>query len=304
MVTKWSLALLWGLAVCSLPALAHAELEIFSDSGIEGPTYEVQQAEMEAVAATFPGQATIQTYGDSVGGLPLKLVKITGAEYKPFGKQRPAVLISGSTHGNEYLNIADRLPRYFLENQKLLAGFGTFLQAGGVVYIIPVLNPDGYNRDMRRNLNNVDLNRDFDLLPEEESHFEEPETRELAQHFEEEVREENLQVLLSVDYHCCNGSLLFPWSYTRESLPSDDLQAHRTIAEFMLETIDSSYEYGSTGQVLGYYPRGTSKDYYYARYGALAFTFEGAYRRENQNFDRHILWWEKIFTYLVSERMR
>ena len=68
----------------------------------------------------------------------------------------------------------------------------------------------------------------------------------------------------------------------------------------MRQHINSKYGSGSTGQVLGYYPRGTSKDYYFAKYGALAFTFEGSYRQEHLNFEKHTIWWDHILAEAVE----
>ncbi len=272
----------------------------FSDSGITGPRYSQISSDLDALSDNNAEWSTIIDYGESVAGKTLKMIRIEKPSFGPLLKQRPAVLITGATHGNEYIHIADRLPEYFLTNKETAPGLKRYLDAGGVIFIVPIVNPDGYDRDRRTNNNGADLNRDFALLPAREPNFEQPETAQLAEALDQEIVADDLKLEVTVDYHCCDGSLLFPWAYSRTNLPEGDLTRHRDAALLMQEHIDSRYEYGSTGQVLGYYPRGTSKDYYYAKYGSRAYTFEGSYRTEDKLFDRHQIWWNSVFD-LVSE---
>jgi hypothetical protein len=285
-------------AVATSASEARAEQELFSDSGIDGPPYREIYDNMGALAATHASWAAVADYGRTPGGRDLRVIKIQapGANRRD---ARPAVLISGSTHGNEYLNIEDRLPQWLLENRTRSPGLRRYLAAGGVIYVVPILNPDGYDRDTRGNGNGVDLNRDFDLVPVSEDNFREVETRSLVEFLDRDFEAENVELKLTVDYHCCDGSLLFPWSYTMDALSAEDYQRHLVIGQLMQTHIDDTYEYGSTGQVLGYNPRGTSKDFYYARYGALAFTFEGSYANENRRFAAHTIWWDHMLGTIV-----
>ena len=59
-------------------------------------------------------------------------------------------------------------------------GVAKFLHAGGVIIVVPVVNPDGYANNTRENSRGQDLNRDFDLLPTGEPHFKESESKALA----------------------------------------------------------------------------------------------------------------------------
>ena len=282
-----------GIALSS-GATAFADAPMFwSDSGIQGPPYAEIVTTHHRLALDHPGWAEYVEYGQSVGGRPLMLVKIQDPRFVGT-TGRSAVVMSGSTHGNEYLNIEDRLPRWFLEARATSSGLRRFFDAGGIIYAVPILNPDGYERRERENLNGTDLNRDFDLIPEREVHFKEPETRQLAAFLAQDLVAFDSRLKLTIDYHCCDGSLLFPWAYANIPLPAAALAAHQAIGQAMQEIIDRSYQYGSTGQVLGYNPRGTSKDFYYAKYGTLAFTFEGSYAHENQNFAKHTVFWDRI----------
>ena len=54
------------------------------------------------------------------------------------------------------------------------------------------------------------------------------------------------------------------------------------------------YHYGSTFDVLGYTAWGTSKDYYYAKFESISYTFEGVYRNEAKNIQLHEKMWNQI----------
>ena len=120
-----------------------------ADSGIQGPAYSVIEAELEELARTHSGIAELAYYGLSVEGKKLRGLRISLGPDQLTNPAtpgiRPAVIISGATHGNEYLNIEDRLPRWFLENWESSPGVTKFMKAGGVIFIVPIMNPDGYD---------------------------------------------------------------------------------------------------------------------------------------------------------------
>jgi hypothetical protein len=145
----------------------------------------------------------------------------------------------------------------------------------------------------------VDLNRDWDLKAMAFKGFKEQETRSLAQQLEILRKEENLRYKITVDYHCCIGAVLTPWSYKKLKLSDSDFAKHAAIGD--LATKLMGIEWGTTGDVLGYYPKGTTKDYYYSRYGALSFTYEGRFNEENKYFAKHVEWWEGMVGTLLRE---
>lgn len=260
--------------------------EIDSDSHIRGPSYKEIVKELESLAAKYPSLARVYRYGKTVKGEDLTLIKIA----KP-NSSGPAVYIGGSIHGNEYLNIEDRLPRYFLENSARISGF---LEKGGAIYIAPILNPDGYDRRERENVNNVDLNRDFTVTRARVVGFKQPETSSLSHFLNAELARDQRKLKLTMDYHCCIGAILHAWSFQGPVLSSADKLAHADMANLMKSYLGSEFRIGTTPTVLGYNARGTSKDHYFEKYGAISFTFEGRRGKENKYFDQHAQMWVDI----------
>lgn len=287
------------LCLClALPALATNDSSEWGDSGINGPKYADILKGMDRVAAEYPELVQVVEYGKSVKGKPLKLMLVM----KP-GRwtQRPTFVMTGSTHGNEYLNIEDRLPEELLKKSKREGAVASYLAHGGAFVFVPILNPDGFDSRIRENAHGVDLNRDWDVPPAGFKGFKEVETRALADKLEAlSGRGTGLKYRVTVDYHCCIGAVLYPWSYKKENLTDTDTASHQALGDIANKTL--KIDVGTTGDVLGYNPVGTTKDYYYVRYGANAFTYEGRYRKENEYLPQHVAWWEGMVDLVAHER--
>jgi predicted deacylase len=265
--------------------------EIYSDSEIRGPQYASIVTELQRLARSYPRLAKAVTYGQSPAGKPLSLIKIENSEV---AKNLPAVYIGGAIHGNEYLNIEDRLPVWFLEQSQVPGSVARFLDAGGAIYIAPILNPDGYDRRRRENNRGIDLNRDFPVKAGNVEGLREVETSSLVTFLAQDLARDGRKLELAWDYHCCIGAVLYPWSFTGPTLPSEDAQRHLDVVEIMLFHLGAQLRHGTTPTILGYSARGTSKDFYYERFGARAFTYEGRRGRENQFFNEHARMWADI----------
>ncbi|HOX39722.1 MAG TPA: M14 family metallopeptidase [Candidatus Brocadiia bacterium] len=133
------------------------------------PTLDGMFAEITQAAKDNPGNVELITYGKSVKNRPLYCLRI----HRGDGKKRPAALIGGNIHGDEW--IANRVAMGIAK--RLIEGCGKaeretkFLEMTDV-FIAPCLNPDGYAafwksggrasaKASRTNANGVDLNRNF-----------------------------------------------------------------------------------------------------------------------------------------------
>ncbi len=269
-----------------------------SDSGIYGRPYTEIVNELETLARAYPDLAENIQYGITEGGRPLAAIKISKKSL-PMNPGSKAILIAGSIHGNEFLNIEDRLPRWFLEEGMKVEDIKRYLNDGNAIYIAPILNPDGYATRMRANLKNVDLNRDFNLRRKNYFAFKQNETKALTEWLADEIQVTGRKLAITMDYHCCIGAVLRPWSFKTSKPPVPDLAKFDTVGRILREVFGKQYKYGTTPKILGYEAVGTSKDFYYETYGAVALTFEGKYKKENQRFKEHTRMWHKMISAIL-----
>lgn len=91
---------------------------------------------------------TSETLGYSVKRRPIWMTNVSGAETN-------TVLLLGGMHGDE--------PKSVFVLQKLIELLSecSRRKTQGRWIIVPLVNPDGYERRKRRNANNVDINRNF-----------------------------------------------------------------------------------------------------------------------------------------------
>ena len=116
-----------------------------------------------AALAEHPG-VVVETIGTSVGGTPLRAVRVTPPARMAI---RHRILFVGAQHGNEHAG-----KEAILDLLDDLAEGELTLPPGVELHAIPMANPDGVDADQRRNGNDFDLNRDHVILSQ-------PETRAL-----------------------------------------------------------------------------------------------------------------------------
>jgi len=269
-------------------------LSLLSDSGIDGPPYEAQVELMKSLAAENDGIEYVE-YGKSIQRRPLSGLLLTSSSAEP----KEMVLITGATHGNEYLNIADQLVPKWVESMP--QDLSAFLAQGGSVFVVPVLNPDGYERRWRWNSFFKDLNRDW---PSPGNSLERPtqaESRDLAIFVEEFLQLHNAKLSVALDYHCCaDGMLLHPlgWKAGVKRPQADQDETERLIALYE-QSFPNPGEIGTPPDIL-YAATGTTLDYWYLEYGAVALTYEGFRGSESSLLPNHLDFWSLVFTELVE----
>lgn len=186
------------------------------------------------------------------------------------------VYIDGGHHGNEHLGteLAFLVAEYYIEGAA--AGDATILEVlrTSEIHIMIMLNADGNDFDTRWNVNQIDLNRNYDhMWSEEETRsgrggpFSEAETRNNADYMNQYMKDADLYVTM----HTGTWILAYPWGWTGD-MPADwEMFTH--IADTIHETIDDSLPIRNANA--GIYPtHGTSRDYGYGVMGFPTFTFE------------------------------
>ncbi len=268
-----------------------------SDSGIIGPKYAQLVEQWEDWRKASNGWLEVGESGKSPQNRPLRLLFLR----KPgdFGR-RPAVLLSGNMHGGEYLQLEDRLPLEFLNRAQQPGPIQKFLDVGGAIVMVPVANPDGYDSRSRNNSHGKDLNRDWPLPSHKVAGFAEEETSSLGRALDALTGSPyQFDFKVAVDYHCCLGAVLYPWS-NGKALSLEASTKHRALAQKAKDIL--KIEIGTTGELLGYFPLGTAKDYYHERFGAISLTYEGREGTEKDYLPQHVAWWESIMDSITPPR--
>ena len=122
--------------------------------------YQELTAELEALTAAYPNLARLENAGKSASGRNLWYMKAGARLDAPSGG--PRTLFIANMHGDE--SAGRELMVYLLRD--LLAGYGkderiTRILNGSQVFIMPSMNPDGFEERQRWNANYKDLNRSF-----------------------------------------------------------------------------------------------------------------------------------------------
>lgn len=122
--------------------------------------YQELTAELEALAAANPQRAQLENAGKSVSGRNLWYMKAGSRLDAANGG--PRTLLIANMHGDE---TAGRELMVYL-TRELLGGYGrdariTRIMDGSQIFIMPSMNPDGFEDRQRWNTNYKDLNRSF-----------------------------------------------------------------------------------------------------------------------------------------------
>ena len=227
--------------------------------------YNDMTTELQDLQAANPDVMALASIGPSVRGRSLWCARIEdpGAG----GPGKPAVYLDGEHHGNEQLGgeLAILLVHHLVED----TGDALVRQvlSQSVVYITPMINPDGNARDQRDNLNGVDLNRNYPYNfssggSHGDSAASEPETRANVDFMT------GAELSLYMTFHTGTVALLYPWGDTTDPSPDAAMfERFREVAEA------AGVTYGPSGTTL-YLANGASEDFAYGALGVPAFTFE------------------------------
>jgi murein tripeptide amidase MpaA len=258
--------------------------------------YEDMSQFVNDLQIAHPGRAARVSVGQSLESREIFGVKITGSNGP---SEKPAVVFSAMQHAREWVAGTTAL---YLANE-LVEGYGSDARITAAldavdVYIIPVINPDGYvwswdvERLWRKNRRvngggtfGVDTNRNFsigwglnggsDTSTSSETYrgvapFSEPESAALA-NFIESIP----NVRAHVDLHSYSELVLSPWGWTEDPTPDaaafDSLNA--TLQSAIADVDGRVYTAGPAGSTL-YIASGTAPDWTYGELGAFGWTIE------------------------------
>ncbi len=243
--------------------------------------------------STYPTLTSIVNLGNSIEGRPIRALRISNSPSND--PTKGDVVYTSLIHAREWITvetllyITDKMLQQYATNATLRADMDR-LQ----IWIIPVINPDGYNythttdRYWRKNRRNngdgtfgVDLNRNWgyqwgllsgssNITSSDIYHgtgpFSEAETMHLRNFLSSRT---NLKTLVS--YHSFSELYLRPWAYTTANPPGE--QTLRSIALRNISRIQSVHSHVYT-ETIGYTSSGETTDYLWNQHRAASFTPE------------------------------
>ena len=304
------LALVFSLAALALPATGPVVAAEPPGYGYFH-TYAEMGAVIDNVVANRPNIAAKFSIGDSYEGRAIRAIRLT-ANVNGGNHGRPEVLIQGLMHGRE--RASSELAIYMI---KVLANnYGrdttlgrrvTRILNSTVVYVIPMLNPDGGEFDFkggrfhkwRKNRQpipgssaiGVDLNRQFGYTwnccggssGKPSSQFYRgpepwfaPEVRAYRDFVNWRMDNGNGKLKQILSLHSAGRLVLWPYAYTKKDIPADmtadDHKALVALGKGMAARNGYRAEQGSDLYIVD----GDADDWAYGRHGIYAFTIEMA----------------------------
>jgi hypothetical protein len=199
---------------------------------------------------------------DCQDGYKIWFVRITN---ESTGFNKPEVLFLGGHHGNEPISI--EAPYYLIEF--LLKNYATnahirYLLDHREVYIMPVINPWGWENNRREDSNDEDMNRDYPYGAEPGNP---PLTTVGARAVAELINQHAFS--LSLSWHSGNHMIYYAWGTPVHDTMTDespDNIAYFEVAKLMSNYAGGSiqYPYGPANQMFSYGAYGAWSDYAYA----------------------------------------
>lgn len=277
-----------------------------SSSEIKGGyhSYDSMRLELEDLAGKYQNIINISSIGITYEGREILVIKIS--DNPEIDENEPEVLYMGAHHGNEKpsYEVLIYFINYLAEKYYEASEEGDrvrWVVNNRELYIIPMFNPDGVEADERKNrepnygpLGNplpncygVDLNRNYGYkwelfyIPRYRVHylgstsnnpysdqyrgeeaFSEAETKAIRGF----VSEHNFTLALS--YHTYGEVILYPWGYTDEDPPEEELflSIGNNISKF------NGYRVSQSSDL--YWTLGDATDWLYGERNVLAYTIE------------------------------
>ena len=240
-------------------------------------TWAAMTLEVNEWADENPDIVDLADVGKSELGKTLWVVRLSdwSMETKVDGTSKEIIYIDGGHHGNEYLGtaLAWLSAKWYINGWNDGNEEAVRVLQSSEVHVLIMLNPDGNDIDTRWNINQVDLNRNYDhywnTCPTTQpgsSAFSESETSANSVYMNTVVPEADLYVTM----HTGVWIMLYPWGKWPEQ-PSDWELFHYIRDDVQANITDIPIQNANQGL----YPNcGTSRDYGYGVMGFPTFTFE------------------------------
>ncbi|MEO0132392.1 MAG: M14 family zinc carboxypeptidase [candidate division WOR-3 bacterium] len=224
---------------------------------------------MAIIANNNPTICKLETLGFSHQNRLILALKIS--DNPLIDEDEPAVYFDGNIHGDEKIGwaVCFEFIKYLMNNYNVNPVVTNLINTREI-WIVPMINPDGYVNNVRYNGRNVDLNRNFGWMWGNESNcgsdaFSENEATAFYNLFIKQP------FVVYTTYHAGESIISCPWSYTaNDSVPEKFIIWH--LAQGYSQR-GNNYPYGQ-GSIIMYLINGSSKDYCYGVAGEVSWSIE------------------------------
>jgi carboxypeptidase T len=252
--------------------------------------YESLLIQLQKIASDNPDVVKLNSIGSSYENRRLLILEITKHDQQ---NSKAGILFIGNHHAREHISTEFCLHfAYYLCEQKNNPAIDALLSSM-VIYIIPMINPDGTEYDLSRNsyacwrknrhINKnksigVDLNRNYDYqwtsaqsTQQSDTYageypFSEPETRAVQSFLNNHT---NIRIFIS--YHSYGEYILYPWGCTKKPIENkQDRDTHMHLAH----TMASITGYKAMAASALYTCPGDAVDWAYGKKNMISLTVE------------------------------
>ncbi len=217
-------------------------------------------------ALRYPNLVRLIHLGQSGEGRSIDMLKISDNPGQD--EEEPELRVLGCHHGNELMSV--EIPLVIIDT--LLEGYGsddriTSLVNDTELYIAPLVNPDGRERQRRENASDIDLNRNYGYQwhltsGSSDQPFTESEVRSVVDQML------NRHYLMSLSFHTTAAYINYVWNYSPRDTPDEDLIYD------LSEIYEGPTGYEVTNGYDWYQTYGDTNDFSYGSMGVLDWTIE------------------------------
>jgi len=231
--------------------------------------YSTLVTDLEYLSDTYPNLIELTTaqdqfgLADCSGGYKIWIIRITN---ESSGFNKPEIFFVGGHHGNEPISIEAPyyLIEYLLENYNNNSYIRSLID-NREIYIMPVINPWGWENDIREDPNGEDVNRDYPYATQAGNI---PLTTIGATAVTELMKQH--QFIISLSWHSGDHLIYYAWGTPIHDTLNDespDNIAYFEVAKLMSDFAggETNYKYGPANQLFYFGGvRGAWSDYAYA----------------------------------------
>jgi len=248
------------------------------------PTLSEIYESIDSVVAEHPDICKKLTIGTSVKDRDIKCVVVS--DNVNTEEIEPEMRVQGAIHGDEWTAATTTL--VFLKT--LTDNYSSdsackYLVDNAEIWVIPVLNPDGYVADQRTNANDVDLNRNCSYEGPGQgggsTAFSEPETkalRDLTMQDWPDIKNFINPFVAGLSLHGGEKCINTVWNYTKSPLPQDSGLIHTQALDYAADSKIDSYFNGKFWVAYPgaswYETHGDVNDWSYGECGTVDHTIE------------------------------